>query len=227
MLYQLVSADLPISPPEPSILQEKRITWPPNVSLSKKSQLDPRFIKAEASAMASDPIYDGYRLCFSRSQKYLFYALILIDPTTSEVGHLYRLRGAISLSFELQMIEEFQYDKNPSLAAKEKVFRMPQSFRQRFDMIVRQTNPPSHPNALTQSDPDPPSYTESHWIKDIVNRTNFQLWNPRFPPPDGLDSLSDSEEMERWTDGQMDRWRDGAQIGHAGPTLTPCKLNKT
>jgi hypothetical protein len=188
MLYQLVSANLPISLPESSILQEKRITWPLNVSLSKKSQLEPRFLKAEISTMASDPIYDGYRLCFSRDEKHLFYALALVDPARPEVGHLYRLWGPISLGLELQITEELKYDEIKNLVAKDKVFRTPQSFRQRFDMIVRQTKPPSHPNALTQSNPDPPSYTESHWIKDIVNTTNFQIWNPGFPSLDGLDS---------------------------------------
>jgi hypothetical protein len=127
--------------------------------------------------MASDPIYDGYRLCFSRDDKHLYYALTLIDPTTPYVGHLYQLKGPISLGQELQIVEQSKHNKKKSLRTKEWVFRMPQSFRKRFDMIVRQTKLPFHPDALTQSNPDLCPYTDREWVMKIVRKTNFQLLN--------------------------------------------------
>jgi hypothetical protein len=146
---------------------------------------DERFTSSE---MASDPIYEGYRLCFARDEDHLFYALTLIDPITPKVGHLYRLEGTISLGLELRVIEQFKHEKRRSLATKEKVFRMPQSFRKRFDIIVRQTKRPSHPDALTQCDAGLPPYTESDWIQDIVRKTNFELLNLGTPPLDMRDS---------------------------------------
>ena len=58
---------------------------------------------------------------------------------------------------------------------------MPQSFRERFDMIVRETEPPFHPDALTQSNPGSPPYTEREWVMDIMRKTNFQVLNLGFP----------------------------------------------
>lgn len=59
--------------------------------------------------MASDSIDEVHRSFFSRDDKHLCHALMLIDPTAPRegVGRLYRLRQGIGFGMELEVKREY------------------------------------------------------------------------------------------------------------------------
>lgn len=146
--------------------------------------------------MASDSIYEGYRLWFSRNEKHLFHALIPIDPNApkKDIGHLYQLSGHVSFDVELRITERFNLDNSRSLKAKAKVFWMPQSFRERFELIVSQTELPFDPRALADTDPGLAPLDGRKWINDVVRKTNFQVLNAA-PLLETLNSRVGSREL--------------------------------
>jgi hypothetical protein len=134
--------------------------------------------------MASDSIYKVHRSFFSRDDKHLCYALMLIDPNAPRegVGRLYRLRQGIGFGMELEVKREYNFHNSRSYKADGKVFSMPQSFRERFERIVSQTERPVQLSGLTDTNPGTPPRDERRWIKDIVDETRLQLIKAKFCP---------------------------------------------
>lgn len=141
------------------------------------AQIPPHSSITSNSIMASNNIYEAYTLCFSRDEKHLSYALILIDPAApkKKIGHLYRLRWRSGHGTEVQVKENFNTVKC------EHCIWMPQSFRRRFERIVNQTELPSDHLSLGQTNQGPKPRDEREWVGDIVRETNLQLSNAGYP----------------------------------------------
>lgn len=79
--------------------------------------------------MASDKIYDGYRVYFSQDEKYLCYALFLGGPGEGRggAGLLYCVRQR-SQGVRLDITPVSNLNNSKALKAEAKVFWMPQSF---------------------------------------------------------------------------------------------------
>jgi hypothetical protein len=134
--------------------------------------------------MASDAIYEVHRFCFSRDDKHLSYALMLIDPTAPRegVGRLYRLRQGIGLAMDLEIKREYNFHNSRSYKADGKVSSTPQSFRDKFERIVSQTERPVQPSGPANTKPGPPPRDERRWVKDTVDETHLQLVKAKFCP---------------------------------------------
>jgi hypothetical protein len=103
---------------------------------------------------------------------------MLIDPTKRKgIGRLYHLEGPISLGTRLHIVEEFDYERSTSHRVDRKMFSMPKSFCETFELIVRQPECPFHPSALTQTDPGPPACDDRKWVEEILRKTRIQLSN--------------------------------------------------
>ncbi len=129
--------------------------------------------------MASDQVYDVHLLYFTRDYKYFSHALMLIDPTKFKkgIGILYRLKGPMSLGMDLEIIERYDLNQSGCFKAEGKKFTMPQSCRERFELIVRQTERPVHPLALIFTDPGPPPRDDKNWVDDILHDARIQLFD--------------------------------------------------
>jgi hypothetical protein len=116
----------------------------------------------------------------------LSYALMLVDPTgtSSSVGRLYRLQGAVGRGLELLISEGYDVTKRNSCTGTVTLFLMPNLFLERFESIFNQTKylPQLLPLIPTNSGLTANDGTGRKWIVDILHSARTQLYDADLLP---------------------------------------------
>jgi hypothetical protein len=130
------------------------------------------------------------------------FALILVDPKgpLHSVGRLYQLQGFIGHEMELLILDQYDLSDNKSYISSTKLFSMPQSFLERFGLLVNQTKCPPRPSPLTPNNLASAECGEDtrRWVADILHGARTQLYEAGLL----LDVLDDCS----WIGGRVGRW---------------------
>jgi hypothetical protein len=106
---------------------------------------------------------------------------MLVDPkdASDSVGGLYRLQRLIGQEMKISISDQYDAEKSNSYIASVRLFSMPTSFLERFDLLVNETKSPPQPPSLAPINPATAHDDDDtrRWVADIVHRARTQLYN--------------------------------------------------